>query len=91
MFQGKSLAIMILIFGIVSVVITSLVAPSVIHFLFTPPVSFGVNCEPAVDWALTRFRQTQLLGFVGGLLVGILVSIQFKRRNATKPSPNDLS
>ncbi len=48
----------------------SFVAPSVIHFLFTPPVSFGVNCEPAVDYALRSFSMTQFIGFSLGAVGG---------------------
>jgi hypothetical protein len=63
-------SITVLLCGILTLVVASFVAPSVIHFLFTPPVSFGVNCEPAVDYALRGFRTTQLIGFVLGAVGG---------------------
>jgi hypothetical protein len=63
-------SITVLLCGILTLVVASFVAPSVIHFLFTPPVSFGVNCEPAVDYALRGFRTTQFIGFVIGALGG---------------------
>ncbi len=66
----------------------SLVAPTVINVLFTPPVSFGTHCEPAVQWALNQFRTTQLVGLVVGALLGPLVLRAWNQRGAQSQSPS---
>ena len=66
----------------VAVVAASLVAPTVFHLLFTPPVSFGTHCEPAVDWALRNFRNTQLVGLLFGAIAGPVVAALVRKRFA---------
>jgi hypothetical protein len=67
-------------------VVASMIAPRVIHVLFSPPVSFGTHCEPAVAWALGNFRNTQLVGFIVGALAGpILLAVFRARSSRTEP------
>lgn len=73
----------------VAVVAASVVAPSVFHLLFTPPVSFGTHCEPAVDWALRNFRNTQLVGLLVGAVAGPVVAALVRKRFAVSKETAD--
>ena len=64
----------------VAVVAASVLAPSVFHMLFTPPVSFGTHCEPSVDWALRNFRNTQLVGLIVGAVAGPVLAALVRKR-----------
>ena len=57
-------------FGILGAIISTWVAPRIISILFTPPVSFGTNCEPAAAWATDKLIASQ----IGGLVIGIVVA-----------------
>ena len=47
------------------------VAPRVISILFTPPVSFGTNCEPAAAWATDKLISSQ----IGGSGIGVVLAL----------------
>src|SRR5665213_52062 len=65
----------ILLTGIVFAIFLTWLGPIVIGILFTPPVSFGVNCEPAAAWSMHKLIYTQSIGLVVGCLVsGIFMS-----------------
>jgi hypothetical protein len=70
-------------FGLIGAVICTWVAPRVISILFTPPVSFGTNCEPAAAWATDKLITSQIGGMaIGFLLAGVwLVSRKLKKSN----------
>lgn len=46
--------------------------PIVIRILFTPPVSFGTNCEPAAAWSMSKLIWTQGIGLMFGALVSTI-------------------
>lgn len=64
-------------FGILGAFLTTWIAPKVIAILFTAPVSFGTNCEPAANWATEKLIASQLVGLVGGMLAtGIYLAVK---------------
>jgi hypothetical protein len=63
--------------------LATFVAPRVISALFTPPVSFGTNCEPAAAWALQKMVNSQLLGLGVGALIGAVVMAFLKTRRSS--------
>lgn len=73
--------------GLVGAIIATLIAPTIIRVLFTPPVSFGVNCEPAATWSMESVIKSQVIGIVVGALVGLVLYIYFSK----KKNPNQLS
>lgn len=71
----------------VGIVLTSLLVPSMIGWYFEPPVEIGINCRPAVDWALDRFLWFQLIGSGAGLALGLVgFFVSRKPRTAHKGS-----
>lgn len=54
--------------ALVTALLLTWLAPKVIGILFTPPVSFGINCEPAADWAMSKVIWTQIIGLVMGAI-----------------------
>jgi hypothetical protein len=56
-------------FGLLGAVVSTWVAPRVISILFTPPVSFGTNCEPAAAWATDKLISSQIAGIVIGAVI----------------------
>lgn len=74
--------------GLVGAVIMTLISPSVIKVLFTPPVSFGTNCEPAASWSIESFIKMQTSGLVIGMFVGIVSFIYFLKRKKEAQAPS---
>ncbi len=58
-------------FGLIGAVICTWVAPRIISVLFTPPVSFGTNCEPAAAWATDKLISSQ----ISGALIGAILAL----------------
>ena len=58
-------------------------APKIISILFTPPVSFGVNCEPAAVWSMQKLMASQIFGLVVGVMVSFFI-IRFLQRREEK-------
>ena len=58
-------------FGLIGAVASTWVAPRVISILFTPPVSFGTNCEPAAAWATDKLISAQ----IGGATIGMFLAL----------------
>jgi hypothetical protein len=75
---------LMLSFGLVFAAIATFMAPRVISLLFTPPVSFGTNCEPAADWAMQKMVSSQIGGLVVGGLVGAVAMAYVKARSRKK-------
>jgi hypothetical protein len=67
-------------FGLLGWAVFTFITPIVIKVLFTPPVSFGTNCEPAAAWSMNKLINTQLFGIVLFMVLGIIVSFYFKKR-----------
>ena len=70
-------------------VIATYLAPRVISALFTPPVSFGTNCEPAADWAMQKMVSSQAGGLLVGALLGAVMIVLVHSRGRRKTNPND--
>ncbi len=66
----------------VGIIVSTLFVPTMIAWYFEPPVDIGVNCRPAVDWALTRFVWFQVGGGALGLGLGLLAYFQSKPKAA---------
>jgi hypothetical protein len=60
--------------------------PIVIRILFTPPVSFGTNCEPAAAWSMTKLIWTQGIGLVLGALTS-LIFVATRKAQVPPPPP----
>jgi hypothetical protein len=71
-------------FGLLGWAVFTFITPIVIKVLFTPPVSFGTNCEPAAAWSMNKLINTQLFGIVLFMVLGIIVSFYFKKRAQDK-------
>ena len=70
----------ILICALISTYIFTWMAPKIISILFTPPVSFGVNCEPAAVWSMQKLMASQIFGLVVGVMVSFFIIRFLKRR-----------
>ena len=71
-------------FGLLGAVLFTWVTPGVISMLFTPPVSFGTNCEPAAAWATEKLIKSQIAGVVLGAAVGGIWLISRKLKKSEK-------
>ena len=71
-------------FGLLGWAVFTFVTPIVIKVLFTPPVSFGTNCEPAAAWSMNKLINTQLFGIILFMILGLIVSFYFKKRAQNK-------
>ena len=67
-------------FGLLGALVMSFVTPFIISVLFTPPVSFGTNCEPAAAWSMSKLHTAELVGVIGGMIGGLVFSIWRKRQ-----------
>lgn len=54
---------------------TGYFAPGIISWYFTPPVAFGVNCTPAVEWGISIYRRTLLCGAGAGFILGLFTAL----------------
>jgi hypothetical protein len=55
--------------GLVGAVIMTILGPKIIGVILTPPVSFGVNCEPATIYSMQKLIIAQIVGLVLGVLI----------------------
>ena len=76
----------ILLTAIVCAIFFTWLGPIVISLLFTPPVSFGTNCEPAAAWSMQKLIWTQGLGALLGALGAAIVAARSKTK-ATPTTP----
>ncbi len=74
----------ILICGIIGSILLAWMSPAVISVLFTPPVSFGTNCEPAADWAMQKMIRSQIFGLICGAIVGASITWWLKKKRSLK-------
>lgn len=71
--------------GILGAVAMTILGPKIIGLLVTPPVSFGVNCEPATVYSMQKL----ILGQIIGLVLGVLITFYFRYKifgGKTKPN-----
>ncbi len=71
-------------FGLLGWAVFTFITPVVIKVLFTPPVSFGTNCEPAAAWSMNKLINTQIFGIIVFMIFGLIVSFYFKKRAQAK-------
>lgn len=65
----------LLLSGLFTAALLTWLGPKVIGLLFTPPVSFGTNCEPAAAWSMQKLIWTQFIGLIlGALGAGVFVA-----------------
>lgn len=71
-------------FGLMGWAVFTFITPFVIKALFTPPVSFGTNCEPAADWSMEKLINTQIFGIVVFMILGGFLYLFRKKRAQDK-------
>lgn len=59
--------------GLLGAVAMTLLGPKLIGILVTPPVSFGVNCEPATVYSMQKLILGQIIGLVLGVLLTFFI------------------
>ena len=65
----------------VGTVISSFLAPRLIHWYFQSPVAI-VDCSPATQWAMMRLLYAQVVGaIVGAVIFSALIYWFIKRRS----------
>ncbi len=69
-----------LVSGLLGLLLVTFVAPSIGRLLISAPVSFGTNCEPAADWAVSMLIRSQIIGFFGGIILGCSVYFYLRLR-----------
>jgi hypothetical protein len=77
-------------FSLLGAVLFSLFTPYVISVLFTPPVSFGTNCEPAAAWSMSKMHVSETTGLILGAIGGLVLALMRKKKQkdaAETPSP----
>lgn len=72
--------------GLIGVLAISWVGPHVIAWWFDPPVSAGINCKPAAEWAMDRLLAAQVLGLVVGLLLGSVAAYYMTKKSSSEKS-----
>jgi uncharacterized BrkB/YihY/UPF0761 family membrane protein len=77
----KKFASIILAAGLLGLLLVTFVAPSIGRLLISAPVSFGTNCEPAADWAVSMLIRSQIIGFFGGVILGCSVYFYLRLRH----------
>lgn len=76
--------------GLLGAVLVAWFSPTLISWYFEPPVDFGVNCRPAVDWGLNVYRKSMLIGGGLGAIIGGLLILAFRERKRTSPPSSHL-
>ncbi len=59
--------------GLVGLAVMTWLGPKMIGVLLTPPVSFGVNCEPATQYSMQKLILAQIVGLVLGVLLTLFI------------------
>ena len=64
--------------------------PKIIELILTPPVSFGVNCEPAAAYSMHKLILVQFSGLViGALLSSVYVLSRKSKSSADSQTPRN--
>lgn len=79
----------ILLGALTSAALFTWIGPKVLSLLFTPPVSFGMNCEPAAAWSMQKLIWTQAIGLGIGAIAGMVYVSSRKTAPpvVTEPAP----
>lgn len=59
--------------GLVGLALLTWMGPKIIGLVLTPPVSFGVNCEPAAAYSMQKLIICQIVGLVLGVLLTFFI------------------
>ncbi len=70
--------------GLLGAILMTFLGPKMIGVLLTPPVSFGVNCEPATMYSMQKLIIAQVTGIVLGVIVTFF--IRYKLFGGKKPA-----
>lgn len=62
----------------------TIITPTTISILFTPPVSFGTNCEPAAAWSMSKLVTSQFAGVILGGILGLVLHFWLSKRRQDK-------
>ncbi len=71
--------------GLLGAVLMTYIGPSLIGMLLTPPVSFGINCEPATVYAMKKLILCQVIG----LAIGVVITFWLKQKFFSKNQQNN--
>lgn len=63
--------------GLIGTILFTYLGPKFIGLVLTPPVSFGVNCEPAASYSMQKLILCQIIGLVLGILLTFTVRYKF--------------
>jgi hypothetical protein len=74
----------ILLFTLSGSMISSWLAPKWITWFYQSPVSSGVDCTPALEWAMQILLTAQTVGAVVGLSIGLLFAWWLNQRQLKK-------
>lgn len=77
-----------LIGGIIGLAILTWMGPKIIGLVLTPPVSFGVNCEPAAAYSMQKLILCQVIGLVLGVLITFFIRYKLFGGKSTPPEEN---
>jgi hypothetical protein len=79
----KRAGIFALVFALVFGLLASWIGPLAIAYWYRPPVPAGANaafnCTEAVEWGMGRLLWTQVIGIIGGALVGLIIGLMWAR------------
>lgn len=70
--------------GLLGGIFMTIITPTTISILFTPPVSFGTNCEPAAAWSMSKLVTSQAVGVVVGGILGLVLHFWLASRRKDK-------
>lgn len=79
----------ILACSLLSAILLTWVTPKIIGVLFTPPVSFGTNCEPAAAWSMSKLVWSQFVGLVAGAVFAIIWVLLPGKKPAPAPTASN--
>ena len=71
--------------GIVGIALMTWLGPKMIGLILTPPVSFGVNCEPAAAYSMQKLIIAQIVGLVIGSLLTLFIRYKLFGGKAQNP------
>lgn len=70
---------LILVGGLIGAIVMTWIGPKIIGLVLTPPVSFGVNCEPAASYSMQKLIIAQITGLVFGILLTLVAKYKFSK------------
>ena len=59
--------------GLIGLVFLTWIGPKMIGLVLTPPVSFGVNCEPAATYSMQKLIICQVIGLILGVVITFFI------------------